>query len=1110
MSATEFDSDPTESGRPDDNSTTHYIVTLHGIQTYGQWQDRLGALLRDAGSAAKVRHFKYGVFSVFSYFVPFLRWINVWRFRRSLEDLARANPGARIDIVAHSFGTYIAGQSLARIARKGGVRLDTVILAGSVLKVGFPWNDLLEKRVVRRVVNECGTRDDVLVWTQFLVLLTGMAGRIGFQGLLDDFFKNRYYTFGHSGYFEPFGDEQPGEPRETSFMRSQWVPILTTDAAIEDHDERVPGRLTPVEYFLLDKADPIKLLAYGSLLSALVWLVGVVPYQKLANEKIAAANARAETVKFQVRAQSAREEAERIVSTAFDSMQTFGGVVSGDMYLQSRPELAATRRKLLETAGELFGELTKQAKEAELGTDARRKLAEAYVELAQLTSEIGDLTPKTVRNAVDHFETAVGILNDLDRQHPDDPKTLWALAKALRGQGEGYLSLQKMDDSGPASRAQEPLERALRTLQALDPKQVPSQEDYRRVMAWTLINLGALDKKQASENYNKARELLGTSTAKMGLSDDYGWLLINRGSLEKDAGHGEEAKKLLVEARDIFDRLLNAAGQRVPTLRESLAWALHDLGRVEFVLKQQEARADLKRARDLFAELDREFPESGDRYKLDLAPTCKDLGEAIRFLNPSTDKGSREEAQVYLEEALTNYGRLSPEKQREKNIRITRSWAEHFLGWVLLELYHTKGNDPAAESLLTQALDHFGQALLLAPNEPEFALGYGWGYVTLGDRQVKQSSSAAMTAYEKAMKVFQDLRAGLEPNDAYYGKASEGVKRCKDALRAPGQVREAPAQARQPVRRASFQAPPDAKPATLKAPAAEPPVPVFRDGAPLAIESDSQPARFKIVEIFENASTKADVPLIWSDLISISYFRSSYQKPEGPGARMGTSVVGAPSFRPAKALLKLIPEVTRAEIKTGGPDRIRIALAGRYGTQADVSLARTYPPAAIDRSTMNLSVKFVAREPITLDRNQRGSDAFRLITLSSMFAAVDQYDANVLRYEDRGGVVRTLRLERTTPRNSHLLPREVELGTWFELVKTPGSSWFPDSPSIRVEITGRSKVPGRLGLQGYLAGSVDPNDDSLSVWVEWLDAPEILAAGKTLELDARVIATPPS
>jgi hypothetical protein len=170
------------------NPETHYVLTVHGIQTYGFWQERLGALLQQASPSTKVRHFKYGVFDLLSYALPFLflRWITVLRFRRHFERLALANPGARIDIVAHSFGTYIVGHTLLKLSRKGRVRVGTVILAGSVLKVRFPWDELIDKGVVRRLVNECGTRDNILLLTQLIILLTGMAGRIGFSGLLSD------------------------------------------------------------------------------------------------------------------------------------------------------------------------------------------------------------------------------------------------------------------------------------------------------------------------------------------------------------------------------------------------------------------------------------------------------------------------------------------------------------------------------------------------------------------------------------------------------------------------------------------------------------------------------------------------------------------------------------------------------------------------------------------------------------------------------------------------------------------------------------------------------------------------------------------------------------
>lgn len=51
-----------------------------------------------------------------------------------------------------------------------------MILAGSVLKPGFLWKDLVGESV-HRVVNECGIRDNVLLLlNQLAVLFTGMAG----------------------------------------------------------------------------------------------------------------------------------------------------------------------------------------------------------------------------------------------------------------------------------------------------------------------------------------------------------------------------------------------------------------------------------------------------------------------------------------------------------------------------------------------------------------------------------------------------------------------------------------------------------------------------------------------------------------------------------------------------------------------------------------------------------------------------------------------------------------------------------------------------------------------------------------------------------------------
>src|SRR5262249_47563793 len=142
-------------------------------------------------------NYKLGYFSIIAFMIPLFRWLVVRRFRKDLINLCKVTRRARIDIVAHSFGTHIVGWALARLPKDADIAINTVILAASVLRSDFPWRDLIGTRVTR-VVNDCGIMDKVLLLSQFGVLLTGMAGRIGFSGATSSVFRNRYSVFGHS------------------------------------------------------------------------------------------------------------------------------------------------------------------------------------------------------------------------------------------------------------------------------------------------------------------------------------------------------------------------------------------------------------------------------------------------------------------------------------------------------------------------------------------------------------------------------------------------------------------------------------------------------------------------------------------------------------------------------------------------------------------------------------------------------------------------------------------------------------------------------------------------------------------------------------------------
>ena len=57
---------------------THLVVTVHGIRTFGGWQERLEALLTQADqSGTTVLNYRYGYFSVLAFLMPPLRWLGV-------------------------------------------------------------------------------------------------------------------------------------------------------------------------------------------------------------------------------------------------------------------------------------------------------------------------------------------------------------------------------------------------------------------------------------------------------------------------------------------------------------------------------------------------------------------------------------------------------------------------------------------------------------------------------------------------------------------------------------------------------------------------------------------------------------------------------------------------------------------------------------------------------------------------------------------------------------------------------------------------------------------------------------------------------------------------
>lgn len=254
---------------PSAASPSKILVTVHGIRTFGQWQDRLRKLTLAANPGILVENYGYGYFSVIAFVIPFFRWLAVRSFRNNLKALMRAHEGASFTFVAHSFGTHLVAHALRGMKPDERPDVELILLSGSVLRSAFDWASLMNpapgRPGIRRVINDCGLNDSVLILSQAGVLFTGMAGRVGFYGFTGADLVNRFFPGGHSHYFIPPGDDPD------AFMKRYWVPVLAGgEAALPGLEIPVAGTLQGIQYALYRIADPIKLTLYGLLAFILV------------------------------------------------------------------------------------------------------------------------------------------------------------------------------------------------------------------------------------------------------------------------------------------------------------------------------------------------------------------------------------------------------------------------------------------------------------------------------------------------------------------------------------------------------------------------------------------------------------------------------------------------------------------------------------------------------------------------------------------------------------------------------------------------------------------------------------------------------------------------
>lgn len=229
------------------------LVSVHGIRTFGSWQQNLSVELEKYSRSFECVEIKYGFFDLISFVVPPLRRSFVRKSAGRLRQILENRKETDGFIVAHSFGTVIVSEALREPLP---MKLNAIVFCGSPLRHDENIDHLVASSSV--VVNDCGIHDWVLLLSRFLILGLGDAGRVGFRRENTGKFCNRYFDGGHDLYFKPYD-------QHSKFYERFWLKLFAVSQQPERVDQRRPYFGQDIVHLVVQSLSFAKPLIYISL-----------------------------------------------------------------------------------------------------------------------------------------------------------------------------------------------------------------------------------------------------------------------------------------------------------------------------------------------------------------------------------------------------------------------------------------------------------------------------------------------------------------------------------------------------------------------------------------------------------------------------------------------------------------------------------------------------------------------------------------------------------------------------------------------------------------------------------------------------------------------------
>ena len=227
------------------------LFPLHGIRTYGKWYDQLITVIQSnkflCTWLCRTDKWRYGKFPLIFFIIGSTRNARIKWFRSTYSSVMndkdlQIEDGDFPSFIAHSFGTYILGYALLRYEN---IRLEKIILCGSILPVNFPWDKIIERGQVQAVRNEYGVKDFWCKNVRHFIPGTGLSGVKGFK-CAHPRLDQKKFLFGHSEYFE------------IGHMKNYWMPFLdkpvqyrnAVEVNIEEPDTKAPFVYRSIQWIL--------------------------------------------------------------------------------------------------------------------------------------------------------------------------------------------------------------------------------------------------------------------------------------------------------------------------------------------------------------------------------------------------------------------------------------------------------------------------------------------------------------------------------------------------------------------------------------------------------------------------------------------------------------------------------------------------------------------------------------------------------------------------------------------------------------------------------------------------------------------------------------------